>query len=206
MTPTFLNPPRNYTPETFAAFVATLRWIAWSPKFICLHNTALPTLAQLLNKTLAQREARIVGENAMYLNTDHWHAGPHLFTDPYADGIWNACDLTKSGVAASCFNGEALFLEMGGNYATPNELRPGIDPPADDWNSAEAQIVRDNAVAAMAILHRVLGLRPDGFVKGVSGLHFHRDCPQDHHLCPGGQVSKDDMIARVLAKMQELRS
>jgi hypothetical protein len=202
MTPTFLNPPKNYTPAAFYEFVASLKWTGWRPKFLTLHNTASPTLAEYLNQTEAQREQRLVNIDAIYKNVDHWHAGPHLFIDPYEDGIWNASDLGVYGVSVSCWNEITMGVEMVGNYATEAEQAQVKDPPpVDDWTSAAANIVRDNAIAALAILHDALGLRPDGFVLGQSGLHFHRMCKADAHQCPGGQVDRDDIVARVLASM-----
>ena len=120
----------------------------------------------------------------------HWHSGVHLFVAPNL--IWNLCDLTQEGVSVSCWNHLTLGIEMIGDYATEEfEAGPGAQ-------------VRDNAVAAMAVLHRKLGLRPDGYRKGVSGLHFHKECSRDHHDCPGRNVVKADVVARVLAKMQAL--
>ncbi len=37
---------RNFTPDEFDAYCHTLRWNAWRPSFIVLHNTAVPSLAQ----------------------------------------------------------------------------------------------------------------------------------------------------------------
>ena len=41
---------------------------------------------------------------------------------------------------------------------------------------------------------------------GMSGLHFHKECSRDHHDCPGKNVVKADVVARVLAKMDALSS
>ncbi len=64
--------------------------------------------------------------------------------------------------------------------------------------------MRDNAAAALAILHKQLGLRPDNFHLGVSGLHFHNECVRDHHSCPGPHVDKADMVLRVVESMKGL--
>jgi hypothetical protein len=49
-------------------------------------------------------------------------------------------------------------------------------------------------------------LRPDGFRLGVRGLHFHKECRRDHHDCPGRNVVKADVVARVLTQMAALES
>jgi hypothetical protein len=122
----------------------------------------------------------------------HWHSGVHLFVAPNL--IWNLCELTEPGVSVSCWNHLTLGIEMIGDYASESfDAGPGAE-------------VRDNAIAAMAILHRKLGLRPDQYQKGVRGLHFHKECSQDHHDCPGRNVVKADVVARVLTKMQALFS
>ncbi len=198
----FLATPKPYAVEAFAIFVATLEWTEWRPKFICLHNTGVPTLAQWMNPATPE-EKRVNGQMLYERDAEHWHSGVHLFITPAK--IWNVCDLTLDGVSVSCWNSRCLGIEMVGNYAIASELGPK-DPPADDWTSALAQAVRDNAVAAIAILHRKLGLRPDGYVRGVSGLHFHRECAADHHACPGAQVEKADIVGRILAKMDELEA
>jgi hypothetical protein len=199
---TFLIKPLGYSASNFDAFVKTLQWSVWRPKFICLHNTGVPTLAQWLNPSTPE-ERRVANQMQYEHLTEKWHSGVHLFITPAA--IWNACDLRANGVSVSCWNSLCIGIEMVGNFAAASELGPN-DPPADDWNGVLAQKVRDNAVSAMASLHLALGIRPDGYVEGVSGLHFHRECGQDHHACPGAQVDKTDIVVRVLARMQELRA
>lgn len=202
---TFLATPENYTQAAFAKFVATLKWTTWRPSLITLHNTAIPTLAQWMGVGASPLQ-RVHNLNTMYANVDRWHSGPHCFIDAHPDGIWNACDLTHDGVSVSCWNHTTIGIEMVGNYATDLEQQQTTNPPPiDDWLSPLAQQVKANAVFAMAVLYRALGLRPDNFVLGVSGLQFHKFCTQDHHACPGGQVDHDDMIKCVLAKMEELR-
>jgi hypothetical protein len=185
----FLAAPKGYTPEQFAAFVASLEWNAWRPRFVTLHNTCVPTLAEWLDSSHAANQ-RTAGQKHYERDILHWHSGVHLFVAPNL--IWNLCDLTEEGVSVSCWNHLTLGIEMIGDYASERfDAGPGAQ-------------VRDNAVAAMAILHRRLGLRPDAYVIGVRGLHFHKECSRDHHDCPGRNVVKADVVARVLAKMEAL--
>lgn len=186
---TFLAEPKGYTPEEFAGFVDPLVWNRWRPRFITLHNTAVPNLATWLNPAHPARQ-RIVAQKHYERDILHWHAGVHLFVAP--DSIWNVCDLMQAGVSVSCWNHLTLGIELVGDYAT------------ESFDSGPGAQVRDNAVAALAVLHRKLGLRPDGFRLGVRGLHFHNECRRDHHDCPGRNVVKADIVARVLTQMAAL--
>jgi hypothetical protein len=194
---TFLAQPKNYTRIRFKEFVGSLNWVLWHPKFIVLHNTAGPTLAQWLeDHGDVGHERRLENIDKMYRNR-HWHSGVHLFIGPEDDGIWNPCSLTANGVHASCYNSESLGIEMVGNFATRDEFYSGA-PAADEWSGPDGRKVRDNTVFALAVLHKHLGIDPET-------LHFHRDCVMDHHQCPGGQVSKIDMVARVKTCIETLK-
>jgi hypothetical protein len=185
----FLAEPKAYTPDEFASFVDSLEWNGWQPRFVTLHNTGIPTLAEWLDSSHAAQQ-RIEGQKHYESNILHWHSGVHLFVAPNL--IWNLCDLTQEGVSVSCWNHLTLGIEMIGDYAT------------ERFDADAGAQVRNNAVAAMAILHRKLGLRPDQYQQGVRGLHFHKECSRDHHDCPGRNVVKADVVARVLAKMDAL--
>lgn len=179
----------RYAPEQFVAHVNTLTWKkGWRPNAICLHNTYIPDIAQGLSSPEADREANY---KAGYLRMG-WHSGPHLNVWP--TDVWELCDLEQDGVHASCFNRGpphgtygAIGIEMLGNFAHG----------ADDFHSGPGAQIRDLSVLVMAALYRKLMLDPERML-------FHRDCLADHHPCPGDQVDKQDMIARVKAKMVEL--
>jgi hypothetical protein len=57
--------------------------------------------------------------------------------------------------------------------------------------------IRDNTVAAIAILNRKLGL-------GEEQLRFHSEAPDSRSTCPGKNVSKADVIQRILKTMRTL--
>lgn len=182
--------PTLYTREQYAAHVASLPASALSwVKFIVLHNTGSPTLEQWLDGGVSEAQ-RLINLERYYDVTEHWHAGPHGFISP--THICGFSDPTKPGVHASCFNSISLGFEMVGDYST------------ESFTSGPGSQVRDNAVFALALWHRKLNLRPDGYRYGVCGLHFHHDCLRDHHACPGGNVDRADMVARVLAQMGTL--
>ncbi len=182
----FLAEPKGYTPGEFAGFVEGLEWNDWRPKFVTLHNTGVPTLVEWLDPNHAAKQ-RIEGQKHYERDILHWHSGVHPFVAPNL--IWNLCDLTKDGVSVSCWNHLTLDIEMISDYAT------------EEFDSGARAQVRDNAVAAMAILHRRLGLRPDRYRLGLGGLHFHKECGRDHHDCPGRNVVKADVVARLLKEM-----
>jgi hypothetical protein len=177
---TFLTNPQGYTPAEFKSFVDTLKWTGWRPKFIVLHNTAEPNLKQWQHDNSGQpyEDRRIVNLNHYYKDEEGWHSGPHLFISPNL--IWEACDLRADGVHASCYNSESLGVEMVGDYSD------------EAFDSGDGAKVRDLTVAALAILHHALGIDP-------ATLHFHKECLKDHHDCPGRNVDKADIIARVKA-------
>lgn len=179
---TFLVDPLGFTPAEFSTYVEKLKWTLWRPGFIVLHNTAEPNLAQWnhfgLGKVAGAQRVRNL--NRYYKTDEGWHSGPHLFIAP--DLIWLACDLTADGVHASCYNRVSIGVEMVGDYS--------IEP----FDSGDGARVRDNAVAALAALHRALKIDP-------ATLHFHKQCLRDHHDCPGAHVSQPEMVERVRASM-----
>src|ERR1700730_7902067 len=120
---------RRYTREGFTTHVADLTFTSWRPKFIVLHNTSSPTLAQWM---AYPEDQRIRNLQAYYDTNLHWHAGPHLFISN--DAIFGFTDLTAPGVHASCFNSDSIGIEMAGEYNVESfTTGPGAD-------------VRDNAV------------------------------------------------------------
>lgn len=188
MTPTFLNPPVHYAIPEFRVMLAGLKLGAWRPKFPTLHNTGAPSLAQWLAYGSTPQE-RWGASLQRYYKGLGWHAGPHLVVCPaYA---WVLCDLTQPGVSVSCWNGVTIGIEMVGDYDLGAK---------DDFSVGPGASVRDNAAAVLAALQEKFGWGDLGdFALGERGLHFHRECVHDHHACPGGQVSKSGVLARVAA-------
>lgn len=172
-------------PEEFTAYAEKLAWTNWKPSFIVLHNTAEPNLAQWshFGKGKTAGAQRVRNLNRYYRVEEGWHSGPQIFVAP--DYIWVACDLTADGVHASCYNRVSIGVELVGDFSTE---------PFDIGDGAK---VRDNAVACLAALHRVLRINPET-------LHFHKQCVRDRHDCPGKNISQPDMIARVKDEMKKV--
>lgn len=171
--------PTPYSREAFAAHVAKLHWTDWKPQGICLHNTAAPTLKQWVESGPAH-DARIRNLQAYYEQQQGWHQGPHLFIS--RNWINGFSSMLEPGVHSRCFNATHIGIEMVGDYN------------AEEFNSGDGALVRDNAVFALATLFKAIGVNP-------STLLFHVDCKIDNHDCPGKNVHKGDMIGRVAMLM-----
>ncbi len=162
----------SYSAAEFDTYCHGLSWTSWRPQFIALHNTAVPSLAQ---RPQGFKKSHI--ENlAAYYQSKGWSAGPHLFIDDRQ--IWVFTPLTMSGVHSPSWNKIALGIEMLGDYAS------------EAFSEGRGAKVRDNAVAAMATLSAVLGLDP-------ATMRLHKEDPATDHDCPGKNVGKADVIARV---------
>lgn len=166
----------------FAAYVATLKWVAWKPVGIVFHNTGSPTLAQWVELGPAH-DQRILNLKHQYQDLDNWHAGPHIFS-----GRAHCTEFTSllvSGVHASRFNATHFGIEMPGDYST------------EFFTTGDGALVRDNTVAIGALLYHALGIDP----RAPGALHFHKDCAADHHACPGVNVDRADFLACIVAKL-----
>jgi hypothetical protein len=164
---------RSFAPEGFAAYLKTLSWDDWQPQFIVLHNTGEPTLAQRPEGLTYQH---ILGLQSYYRDEQGWSGGPHLFVDDRQ--IWVFTPLTVPGVHSPSWNSLALGVEMLGDY------------DSEEFDSGRGAQVRDNAVAAIAILSAALGLDPET-------MRLHREDPKTDHHCPGDNVDKEAFIQAV---------
>jgi hypothetical protein len=164
---------QNFTPEEFDAYCQTLRWTSWRPSFVVLHNTGVPSLKQ---RPQGLTEEHIQGLVSYYRDDQDWHAGPHLFIDDRQ--IWVFTPLTVPGVHSPSWNRLALGVEMLGDYE------------GEAFDSGRGAQVRENAMAALATLHDVLGI-------DVNTLKLHREDPRTTHACPGKNVRKLEVIQAV---------
>jgi hypothetical protein len=160
---------KSFSAEQFREYVNSLSWGDWTPDFIVLHHTAEPSLAQrpqgLTVQHIKNLEKYYRDEVQNPDGSRGWSAGPHLFVDDRQ--IWVFTPPTTTGVHAKSFNSRSLGFDSG---------RGGK--------------VRDNAVAAIAILSKSLGLDHES-------LMFHREEPGTTKTCPGELVDKDEVIQRV---------
>jgi N-acetylmuramoyl-L-alanine amidase CwlA len=169
----------NYSANEFDKYCHGLSWTAWRPSFVTLHNTASPTLA---DRPKGLTKTHILNLEAFYRDKQHWSAGPHLFVDDRQ--IWVFTPLTLSGVHSPCFNKVSLGVEMLGDYNT------------ESFDADRGLAVQENAVAAFATLHAVLGLDPDT-------IKLHKEDKCTHHDCPGKNVKKKAFIQKVKDLMEK---
>jgi Bacterial SH3 domain len=67
--------------------------------------------------------------------------------------------------------------------------------------------VKDNLVAALAILHAAAGLQLLPYKRGARGLHFHKEDPNTtHKSCPGKNIVKADLIKAVQTEIERRNS
>lgn len=176
------------TAEDFSSYVQTLQPALWRPSFLVVHNTSAPDL-----KTYAghwNRANPITDEQWMqnlvgyYRDTQHWSAGPHLFVTPKNICVFTPLD--TSGVHSPSWNNISWGVECVGEFETDQ-----FDGP-----------VKDNLIAALAILHSAAGLQPLPYIWGHKGLHFHKEDPRTtHRSCPGRNMIKTNLVAAVQAYM-----
>ncbi|MHB9075239.1 MAG: glycoside hydrolase family protein [Desulfobaccales bacterium] len=164
---------RSFTPEEFREYVAGLNWDDWGPEFIVLHNTEDPSLAKLPHGYTYQD---ILDLEKYYRDDCKWSAGPHLVVDDHQ--IWVFSALREPGVHANSWNSRTIGVEMLGDYRH------------EAFNSGRGLEVQKNAVTAVAILTRTLGLDPDTMM-------LHRENGATKHYCPGDNVDKADFILQV---------
>jgi hypothetical protein len=189
---TYITNPLRYDQGAFKTLVDGLKWDrGWTPLFPTLHNTGVPDLKTWMAWSPAAQLRWGANLNAYYKKLG-WHSAVHLVCCP--NYIWNLCDLEQDGVSVSCWNHLTIGIEMLGSYEKGH----------DDWSGEHGSKVRANAVWVLSVLCDKLHWDPGHFVQGKSGLHFHRECLQDHHACPGDQVEKQDMIDRVTTQIRAL--
>lgn len=181
------------SPAALPARLATQKLGTWC-KFITLHNTSAPTLAQWAGNRARYSAIELCRNMESYWKSLHWHTGPHYLVTPELDApIFELSDPSAPGVHASCFNSRSIGIEMVGEY------------DVEAFDGGAGAIVRDATITLLAALHNALALTPLPYQYDVRGLHFHKDCVADHHDCPGKNVVRTDLIPLIEAKMADLK-
>lgn len=157
------------TPQQFREHVNTLDFSAWRPIGIVIHNTAEPTLKRWHE---VPRE-RWMNNLESYYKGLGWNGGPHLFIDDGEDGIGLFNPLNRRGTHSPSFNAQWLGFEHVGDYAKEDDdAGPGLQ-------------VKNNGIAAMAIVCAKLGIDPATHIK------LHKEDPRTDHDCPGKDMAED---------------
>lgn len=178
---------RKFTHAGFQAYMDGLNITPWA-KFVVVHNTSAPDIALYHNweKRPGWTSEQWLRNLTSYYAGMGWNGTPHLFIPPTPDTILVLNSLLVHGTHTPSWNAFSYGVETVGEF----EREPFDDP------------TRANLVAALAMLHAKLSLRPDGFSLGVRGLHFHKeDRATTHRTCPGRNIVKTDLVTAVVAKM-----
>lgn len=134
---------------------------SWKGSFVVLHNTGSPNLSQRPSGLTSQHIQNLKA----YYEGQGWSAGPHLFCDQ--NGIWVFSPLDKKGVHSPSWNSISYGIEQVGDF------------DIDNYMSGEGEKVRDNAIAAIAIISKLAKI-------DSTTLKLHKSDPKtDHKNCPG---------------------
>lgn len=167
---------RGFTATDFQSYLTTVHLDVWKPQFIVVHNTQLPKLSDWHTKP---GELHMQDLQNYYRDTMHWSAGPHLFIAD--DLIWVFTPLNTPGVHSPSWNGISWGVEVVGDY--------DVEPLSDG--------TRENAVTALACLHTLAGLDPQG-------LRIHKEDPKTTHTyCPGKNIVKADFIQWIQERLAQ---
>lgn len=170
---------KSFSPKEFAKYVDSLDWKDWKPKFIVVHNTAVPSLAQRPDGFTSQHIRNL---ETYYRDTQKWHAGPHLFIDDKQ--IWVFTPLTTPGTHSPSWNGTAIGIEMLGDFNK------------ESFTAGRGLKVRENTVWAIAKLSARLDF-------GAAEWRWHLEDPKTTHDCPGKNARNERaaMVREVIADM-----
>lgn len=178
---------RRFTPPEFEDYLSEIEFTTFQPKYVVLHHTGVPSLAQRPNGFSEQHLRNLEHYYGAPPRPDGkggkgWSGAPHLFIDDRDDGIIVFQRLDRRGVHAASFNSNSWGIEMLGNY------------DEEPFHTGRGAAIRDLAMEALALMCKRLGVKADT-------IRFHRDDPLTTKRCPGNKVSKADVIQRVSEKM-----
>jgi N-acetylmuramoyl-L-alanine amidase/Bacterial SH3 domain len=178
---------KSFTADEFEDYVQSLTFNAWRPRFVVVHNTGIPNRQTW--DGWQTRTPPITGERWAqnlkgYYECKGWLGCPHLFVTPA--GILAMNPLTRVGTHSPSWNSVSWGVETVGDFQTDEFSGP----------------IKDNLVAALAILHAAAGLQLLPYSLGVRGLHFHKEDPETtHRSCPGKNMGKSNLIKAVEAEI-----
>lgn len=166
--------------ELFAYLTKEFERGEFDPKFLVIHNTAAPSLAQWGS---TKEETRMVNLEHYYRVEKHWSGGPHFFVSP--KGIWLFNPLTHAGVHSPSFNKSGIGIEMVGDFQR------------ESFDEAVGAMVQRHTVDMAAALSHFFDL-------DTSTIKFHKEDPATtHKTCPGKNVKKPALVAKIKARKLE---
>lgn len=179
---------KAFSIEEFKKYVDAIDLKSWKPQFPVVHNTSVPSMK--LYRSWHDKQGWTIeqwGKNlASYYSGMGWNGCPHLFV--CYDKILVLNPLDKRGTHTPSWN----------------SISWGIETTAEFETEPFEGSIKDNLVAAVAILCAKAGFDPAKFVLGKSGIHFHKeDRNTTHKTCPGKNLVKADFVADVVEYMNE---
>jgi len=175
-------------PQIRGVLAATKFDGSFRPKFIEVHNTSVPDIKtfnrwkEVGKPTFEQWMKNL----ASYYAGLGWNSMPHAFVGP--DGrIGLGAPFDIRGTHSPSWNGVAIGIETVGEFER--------EPFAGTLSETAL-------VALVGELHLRLDLAPDQYLKGVRGIHFHKeDTASSHRTCPGKNLDKAKFVRSVVEYM-----
>lgn len=180
---------RIITIDQIHGHLAAMQWNgSFQPKYGCLHNTSVPDQATYRKWVAAGRPTmeQWLRNLASYYAGMGWKSMPHAFVLP--DGrIGLGAPFNVKGTHTPSWNGFSIGVETLGEF----EREAWVNTP-----------VERATVALFGELCLRLNWQPDQYIRGVRGIHFHKEDPgTTHRSCPGRNVDKVTFVQKVLAYM-----
>lgn len=169
---------RSMSIPEFEAHLHSMLWNSWRPIGIVWHNTASPTLAQWKRYT----PQHWLESLSSYYQSLGWNAGPHLFIDHKQIHLFTP--LNMRGTHSPSFNAQYIGIEHVGDYST------------EDDDAGDGLLVKQNGIAATALLCARLGIKADR-----SHIKLHKEDPRTTHDCPGKDMAQD--VTKSVAAVSE---
>ncbi len=142
------------------------------------------------NRTMGSKDDGTQNNFDFVFKPKGW-AGPHLFIFNDEPCIGLGCPLQLTGIGSPGFNATAWHLECVAAF----------DPGVDDDDAGKGFVIKDTACFCIAVLMRKQGWDADDLWR----IKFHKEDPRTtHKTCPGSDLEKPDVIARVRAYLDNL--
>lgn len=160
----------GFTKDEFKSYcedVLPAKMMAWRPRGIVLHNTAVPDLAKVNGYISSGKWTfeQLIDNWWVRYKKLGWPAGPHIFIH---EKIWIATPLWMRGTHSPSFNATMWGVEIVGDYS--KEFLPAL--------------LLDNTVQTAACLYAMQGHEPT-----PQSLRFHGEDPRTSHKeCPGQHI------------------
>lgn len=179
---------RIITQTQISAVLAATPSSSFRPKFPVLHNTSEPDI-KLYNSWMARGNPtpeQWLKNLAAYYRGLGWNSMPHAFILP--DGrIGLGAPFSVQGTHSPSWNSRSIGIEMVGEF----ERETFVGTPTETA-----------AIALFGELCKHYGWEPNIYVRGVSGIHFHKEDPgTTHKTCPGKNVDKALFVQHVMRYM-----